>query len=905
MRDPNPQTIYLKDYTVPEYLIHSVALNFTLDDENTLVSSRLTLSRNPASQSRDTSLTLAGENLKLINVNLDDGDLSKAQYLQTQDSLIIHEVPQQQRFVLSIENAINPKANTALEGLYLSNGMLCTQCEAEGFRKITYFLDRPDVMTLFTTTLVGDKDRYPVLLSNGNKIAQGELSDNRHWVTWEDPFNKPCYLFALVAGQLECIADRFTTQSGRDIDLQIFVEKHDIDKCDHAMESLKNAMHWDEQVYGREYDLDLYMIVAVSHFNMGAMENKGLNVFNTKFVLARPDTATDFDYEHIEAVIAHEYFHNWTGNRITCRDWFQLSLKEGFTVFRDQEFTGDRTSKAVKRIEDVNTLRTRQFPEDAGPLAHPIRPDAYIEINNFYTVTVYEKGAEVVRMIRTLVGAEGFRKGSDLYFERHDGQAVTCDDFVSAMEAANAIDLTQFRRWYAQAGTPVLTVRQHYDPSAQTLSLTLSQSCPPTPGQAVKEALHIPVTVGLLNKDGSVALCSLQDYGSDGRGDFSRPGRINPPLQSPKTDEVILQLTQSEQAFIFEGLAEQPVVSILRSFSAPVKLAMERSLEESAFLLSYDSDTFNRWEAGQQLAGQIITGLIADLQNGRDMQVNPIMINAFKQVLEQPWDDLSYFSLLLNLPSETYLAEQMQVVDVEAIHAARECVTLALAEQLQTQFLALYLNNHRDESGKFDAGAIGRRRIKNTCLSYLSKLENKDIHHLSQQQFNTAKNMTDQMAALTVIVNNPHPAKQQCLDSFYRQWQAEALVIDKWFTLQASGSMPDTFATVQALMLHPAFDLKNPNRVRSLIGAFSQSNPLHFHAANGQGYQFLADQIIALNTLNPQIASRMVGALTAWRRYDEGRQALMKAQLERIITTEAISKDVYEVASKSLAQQAQ
>jgi aminopeptidase N len=883
MRDPNPQTIYLKDYTVPEYLIHSVALNFSLDDEDTLVSSQLTLSRNPASRSRDTSLTLTGENLKLIRINLDDGnDLSKDQYLQTQDALIINNVPQQQRFVLTIENAINPKANTALEGLYLSNGMLCTQCEAEGFRKITYFLDRPDVMTLFTTTLVGDKDRYPVLLSNGNKVAQGELPDNRHWVTWEDPFNKPCYLFALVAGQLECIEDRFTTQSGRDIDLQIFVEKHDIDKCDHAMESLKNAMQWDEQVYGREYDLDLYMIVAVGHFNMGAMENKGLNVFNTKFVLARPDTATDADYESIEAVIGHEYFHNWTGNRITCRDWFQLSLKEGFTVFRDQEFTGDRTSKAVKRIEDVNTLRTRQFPEDAGPLAHPIRPDAYIEINNFYTVTVYEKGAEVVRMIRTLVGAENFRKGSDLYFERHDGQAVTCDDFVNAMEAANNIDLTQFRRWYAQAGTPVLTVQQHYDPSAQTLTLTISQSCPPTPGQAVKEPLHIPVTMGLLNKDGSVAPCKLQGNGL-------------------ALDEVILHVTEPEQRFIFESLAEQPVVSILRSFSAPVKLVMERTPEELAFLLSHDSDTFNRWEAGQQLAGQIISGLIADLQNGREMQLNPIMVSAFKQVLEQPWQDLSYFSLLLSLPSEAYLAEQMAVVDVEAIHAAREFVMLTLSEQLQTQFQALYKNNHKDESGKFDAGAIGRRRIKNTCLSYLAKLENTHIHQLSQQQFNTARNMTDQMAALTVIVNNPHPARQQCLDSFYRQWQAEALVIDKWFALQASSSMPDTFATVQALMQHPAFDLKNPNRVRSLIGAFSQANPLHFHAANGQGYQFLSDRIIALNTLNPQVASRMIGALTTWRRYDETRQGLMKAQLERIMTTEAISKDVYEVASKSLA----
>jgi aminopeptidase N len=883
MRDANPQTIYLKDYTVPDYLIHSVALNFSLDDENTLVSSRLTLSRNPASQSKDSALTLSGENLKLIRIALDDGDdLSQNHYLQTQDTLVIHDVPQQQRFVLTIENAINPKANTALEGLYLSNGLLCTQCEAEGFRKITYFLDRPDVMTLFTTTLTGDKDRYPVLLSNGNKIAQGELPDNRHWVTWEDPFHKPCYLFALVAGQLERIEDNFTTQSGRTIDLQIFVEKHDIDKCSHAMQSLKNAMKWDEQVYGREYDLDLYMIVAVSHFNMGAMENKGLNVFNTKFVLARPDTATDSDYEHIEGVIAHEYFHNWTGNRITCRDWFQLSLKEGFTVFRDQEFTGDRTSKAVKRIEDVIALRTRQFAEDAGPLAHPIRPDAYIEINNFYTLTVYEKGAEVVRMIHTLLGADGFRKGSDLYFERHDGQAVTCDDFVSAMEAANGVDLTQFRRWYAQAGTPVLTVKQHYDAATQTLTLSLSQSCPPTPGQAVKEPLHIPVTVGLLNKDGSALPCNAQ-------GDH----------------QVILQLTEAEQAFTFDRLSEQPVFSILRGFSAPVKLVMERSLDELAFLLSHDSDTFNRWEAGQQLAGQVIAGLITDVQNGRALQLNPIMIHAFKQVLEQAWADLSYFSLLLTLPSETYLAEQMPVVDVDAIHAAREFVIQTLAEQLQSQFQHLYREHHKDESGHFDAGAIGRRRIKNTCLSYLGKLENKDIQQLAQQQFNSAKNMTDQMTALAVIVNNPHPAKQHCLDSFYRQWRDEALVIDKWFALQAANSMPDTFATVQALMQHPAFDLKNPNRVRSLIGAFSQANPLHFHAANGQGYRFLADQIIALNILNPQIASRMVGALTSWRRYDEGRQALIKAQLERIINTEAISKDVYEVASKSLANPTQ
>ena len=868
----NPQTTYLKNYTVPEYLIDSVALNFTLDDDNTQVTSRMVMARNPLSASFTTSLTLNGENLTLLRVVLnDDTELTEADYSLTADALIIHNLPQQHSFVLTIENTINPKANTALEGLYLSNGMLCTQCEAEGFRKITYFFDRPDVMTRFTTTLVGDKDRYPVLLSNGNNIHHGDLEHNRHFVTWEDPFNKPCYLFALVAGQLECVADTFTTMSGRTVALEIFVEPHDKDKCGHAIQSLKNAMLWDEQVYGREYDLDLYMIVAVSHFNMGAMENKGLNVFNTKFVLARPDTATDFDYEHIEGVIGHEYFHNWSGNRVTCRDWFQLSLKEGFTVFRDQEFTADRTSKGVKRIEDVNMLRTRQFAEDAGPLAHPIRPEAYIEINNFYTLTVYEKGAEVVRMIRTLVGVEGFRKGSDLYFDRHDGQAVTCEDFVKAMEDANGVDLTQFRRWYEQAGTPVLTVSQHYDAAAETLALIIKQHCPPTPNQAVKPPLHIPVTVGLLNPDGTAA-----------------------------TDEVILQLTEAEQVFTFTELKQPPVVSILRGFSAPVKLVMERSLEELAFLLSYDSDEFNRWEAGQELAGNIILGLVDDLQNNRPLQVNPIIVTAFKQVLAYDWDDLAYFSLLLSLPSETYLAEQMRVIDVIGIHQARELVLRTLAEQLQAEFKAIYTANHRDESGNFDAGAIGRRRIKNICLAYLSKLEQPDIQQCASAQFADADNMTDQIAALSVIVNSAHPEKPACLASFYQQWQTEALVVDKWFALQASSSAPDTFATVQALMEHPAFDLKNPNRVRSVIGAFSQANPVHFHAINGQGYAFLADQIIALNTLNPQVASRMVAALTSWRRFDSARQELMKAQLERIMHTPAISKDVYEVASKSL-----
>ena len=881
MRDANPQTIYLKDYTVPEYLIETVELNFILDQEKTRVVSKLTLLRNPQSQSKDKTLVLQGEGLELVSVAIDGQALNETQYQQSNTALYIDDVPQTQAFIVAIENTINPEANTALEGLYLSSTMLCTQCEAEGFRKITYFLDRPDVMSRFKTTLVGDKDKYPVLLSNGNKVAEGELTNNRHWVTWEDPFKKPCYLFALVAGQLECIEDSYTTMSGRDILLQIFVEQHDIDKCDHAMQSLKNSMRWDEQTYGREYDLDLYMIVAVGHFNMGAMENKGLNVFNTKFVLARPDTATDSDYEHIEGVIGHEYFHNWTGNRITCRDWFQLSLKEGFTVFRDQEFTGDQTSKAVKRIEDVKLLRTRQFLEDAGPLSHPIRPDSYIEINNFYTLTVYEKGAEVVRMIRTLLGDEGFRKGSDLYFQRHDGQAVTCDDFVCAMEAANDCDLEQFRFWYSQAGTPVLEVVEEYNQENRTYSLTLKQSCAPTPGQQVKEPLHIPVKLGLLAADGSVAKICIK-------------GSIS-------CDEITIELKEQQQTFIFEQLDEKPVVSLLRGFSAPVNVKMEQSLEQLAFLLSYDTDTFNRWEAGQKMSCKIIFGLIDDFRQGRQMQLNPLLVEAYKSVMQQPWDDLSYFSLLLSLPEENYLAGQMDIIDVDAIHQAREFVKRTLAEQLKEQFLDLYQQYHKEESGQFDAGAIGRRRIKNSCLSYLTKLETNEAYQLADKQFEAAGNMTDQMAALSVIVESGNPARHTCLQSFYKQWQNEALVIDKWFALQACSSAEDTFSTVQKLMHHSAFELTTPNRVRSLIGVFSQANQLHFHAANGQGYQFLADQVIALNSLNPQVASRMVAAFTQWKRFDKNRQALMKAALERIINSPDISKDVYEVASKSLS----
>lgn len=884
MQNINLNPIYRKDYQVPPFLIQQVELIFKLDAQHTHVTAHLTLQRNLANQNKSDDLILTGENLTLLSVSVDGEKMGENAYQLSFDSLTIPMPLQEKTVVITLENIVNPTANTALEGLYLSNGMLCTQCEAQGFRKITYFLDRPDVMTRFTTTLIADKDLYPKLLSNGNKIGAGELENNQHWVTWEDPFAKPCYLFALVAGKLDVVEDFFTTLSGRKVTLQIFVEAHDKDKCTHAMQSLKRAMTWDEKVYGREYDLDLYMIVAVGHFNMGAMENKGLNIFNTKFVLARPDTATDSDYEDIEAVIAHEYFHNWTGNRITCRDWFQLSLKEGFTVFRDQEFTADYTSHGVKRIEDVILLRTRQFAEDAGPLAHPIRPDAYIEINNFYTLTVYEKGAEVVRMIHTLVGAVGFRKGSDLYFDRHDGQAVTCDDFVQAMEDANNIDLTQFREWYSQAGTPIVHVVQTYNEVEQNLTLTLSQYNPATSGQMEKPPLHIPVKIGLLNPDGTVALCYLPETHNGCEGDT----------------EVVLELTQAQQSFVLCALAEQPIVSVLRGFSAPVKIVMAQNLEELAFLLSYDSDLFNRWEAGQKLASTLILELIADIQANRPLKLNPILLTAFEKILAQTWEDLSYLALLLTLPAENYLAEQMTIIDVNAIHHAREKVIYSIATQFQTKFKAIYTENNRDESGVFDNGAIGRRRIKNICLGYLSKLEQSEIQALSFAQFSHAKNMTDQIAALGVIVNTNHPEKQSALNSFYQQWQHEALVIDKWFTLQACSIMPNTFVVVQDLITHPAFDFKNPNRVRSLIGAFSQNNQLHYHAENGEGYAFLADQVIALNSLNPQVASRMMSALTSWRHFDEQRQQLIKNQLQRIMQTSDISPDVYEIASKSL-----
>jgi aminopeptidase N len=884
MREATPKTTYLKDYTPPDYLIDRIELTFELDEDATRVASRLHVRKNPLGADENAPLVLDGEGQILKSLRLDAAPLADDHYVLTPESLIISRVPPSGVFVLEIESEINPRANTALEGLYLSDGMLCTQCEAQGFRKLTYFLDRPDVMARYTTTLIGDRTRFPVLLSNGNPVDQGLFDDDRHWVKWEDPFPKPCYLFAVVAGRLECIEDRYRTHSGREVTLRIYAEAHDLDKCEHAMRSLTQAMRWDERNYGREYDLDLYMIVAVSHFNMGAMENKGLNLFNTKYVLARPDTATDADYEHIQSVIAHEYFHNWTGNRITCRDWFQLSLKEGLTVFRDQEFTADHVSRAVKRIEDVNLLRTRQFAEDAGPLAHAVRPESYIEINNFYTLTVYEKGAEVVRMLRTLLGPEGFRAGCDLYFARHDGQAVTCDDFVQAMADANDLDLTQFRRWYTQAGTPELFVVGEYDAAEGSLNLTVKQHCPATPGQAAKDPMHIPLELGLLAPDGRDFPLRLE--GEDRPAGTSR----------------VLHITAPQQRFRFVDLPEKPVISALRGFSAPVRLHIHHSYEELAFLLAHDSDPFNRWDAAQTLASRIVLNLVEQLIEGeRPKQVDPHLLQAYRIVLTHHWDDLSYLALLMTLPSEDYISALMKVIDPDAVHSARQMVKRELARELAMELKTLYAAHHGDEPNRYDARAVGRRKLKNVCLGFLTELDNEETHSLCLEQFRRARNMTDQIAALGCIVNSGHPLRAACLEDFYRQWKDEALVIDKWFALQATCHLHGALESVRQLLRHPAFDLKSPNRVRSLIGAFCQSNPVNFHAADGGGYRFLGDHVIALNGINPQIASRMISPLTQWRRYDEGRQRLMREQLRRITETAHVSKDVYEVASKSLA----
>ncbi|AIB13645.1 aminopeptidase N (plasmid) [Azospirillum argentinense] len=876
-----PKAIRLQDYRPPAHLIDTVDLFFDLGEEVTTVRAQLGLRRNPACDGAAAlPLTLDGQRLELMSVALNGQPLGDADYTVTPDHLTVHSVPE--TFTLETVVRIKPQENTALEGLYKSSGNFCTQCEAEGFRKITYFADRPDVMARYTTTITADKARYPVLLSNGNLMESGDLPDGRHRAVWEDPFPKPCYLFALVAGTLVHQEDRFRTASGRDVTLRIYVEPGNEDKVDHAMRSLIKSMRWDEEVFGLEYDLDIFNIVAVGDFNMGAMENKSLNVFNTKYILAKPETATDQDFLGIEAVVAHEYFHNWTGNRVTCRDWFQLSLKEGLTVFRDQEFSSDMNSRAVKRIADVQRLRTVQFPEDSGAMAHPVRPDSYVEINNFYTPTVYDKGSEVIRMYHTLLGPQGFRKGMDLYFQRHDGQAVTCDDFAAAMSDATGVDLTQFKRWYRQAGTPELDVTGAYDEAAKTYRLTVKQTVPPTPGQPVKEPMHIPLVMGLLGPDGA-----------------DLPLRLTGEAEPAGTSRT-LHITEAEQTFTFVDVPARPVPSLLRGFSAPVKLRADLTDGDLTFLMANDSDAFNRWEAGQTLATRLLLSLVADRQAGRELALPRSFIDAVGAVLKDADQDPAFAAQALVLPTESYLGTQMEVIDPDAIHAVREFARRRLAEALRPGWLDTHRRNAGNEPFSVDAAAIGRRALKNLCLAYLMALEDEEALGLCLGQYHGAQAMTDVMAALQFLSNSNAPERDEAIASFYERWKGEALVVDKWFGVQATSHRPDALERVTALLAHPAFEIRNPNKVYALIGGFAGGNPVRFHDTSGAGYRFLADQVLRLDPMNPQVAARMVGPFSRLRRYDATRRALMKAELERIVATPGLSPDVFEVASKSL-----
>ena len=827
-------------------------------------------------------LVLYGEKLELVKVSIDGDEIDSGRMVVTDKELQIIDVPDS--FELEIVTVINPEANTSLSGLYLSSSIFCTQCEAEGFRRITYYPDRPDVLARFSTRIEADQKKFPVLLSNGNLEEEGTLEDGFHFAQWRDPFPKPSYLFALVGGDLVAEKDKFVTRSGRQVDLFIYTEPRNQGTCAHAMKSLIKSMKWDEEVFGLEYDLDRFMIVAVDDFNMGAMENKGLNIFNSKYVLALPETATDQDFLNIEGVIAHEYFHNWTGNRVTCRDWFQLSLKEGLTVFRDQEFSSDMNSRAVQRIKDVRILRQYQFREDEGPMAHPVRPDTYMEINNFYTVTVYNKGAEVVRMIHTLIGAENFRKGMDLYFERHDGQAVTCDDFVAAMADASGRDFSQFKRWYSQAGTPVVQMNQSWNESGE-LSLTLRQYTPETPGQTEKLPFHIPVLIGFMDSQGADMVEALDS------------------VYEKRGESLLLELTEDEQTFTFVGLPERPTVSLLRLFSAPVKVNYDRDVQDTTLQMAADSDLFNRWDASFMLSQSIITGLVSQEETIHEMVIDPTYVEAAKSLLTSDAGDDALTALALQLPEEAYLALSLDQVDPDRLHRVRTLVKQELSGQLKDEFLRMYeLKNDRSDYS-ISPEAIGARSLKNVCLDYLlsTPLADEEMIAMVKDQYYQATNMTDQIGALAVISHLDNGARDELFGHFENRWRAQPLVMDKWFSMQALSSAGDTFDRVTELLNHPSFSIKNPNKVRALVGAFCQ-NHVHFHHLSGRGYDFLVDIILKLDDLNPQIAARMANPLISWKRYEKKRQELMVGSLERLRDKKDLSRDVYEIVNRGLME---
>jgi len=875
-------TTYLKDYKPPAYLVDSVRLRIELDPARTRVHSQLILRRNPdADDAPNAPLVLNGRDLDLESVSLDGRmlDLSSECHVES-ECLRIEQLPDE--CSLEITTATNPEDNTCLEGLYVSGGMLCTQCEAEGFRRITYYPDRPDVLARFQTTLVADAARFPVLLSNGNRVDDGELEDGRHWATFDDPFPKPCYLFALVAGDLECIEGQHQTPSGRNISLRLYAEQHNIDKCTHAMDSLETAMAWDEEINGLECDLDEYIIVATDHFNMGAMENKGLNIFNARYVVADAATATDRDFAAIEAVVGHEYFHNWTGNRVTCRDWFQLSLKEGLTVFREQEFSAAIGSPAVKRIQDVRFLRNHQFPEDAGPMAHPVRPDAYVEISNFYTTTIYNKGAEVIRMLHTLLGEDGFGEGLSLYLQRHDGSAATTDDFVAAMEDAGEVDLRQFRRWYSQAGTPVVEISGSYDADSRRFTLTAEQSCPATPGQDSKQPFHIPLAIGLLDQQGD-----------------DLPLRLSGETAAEISTTRVLELNGAQQRFEFEDVPCPPVPSLFRGYSAPVIIHSQLADDALAFQLANDSDPFCRWEAGHQLATRILLSLVNDISEGRSPDNPPdTFVNALRAVLTDPALDPALAAEILTLPSEGYLAQQREPIPVDAIHQARRRLREDLAGPLKDDLLGAYTNNTITEGYEFGGEQMAKRSLRNVCLDLLMTLDHADMTRLCMQQFSGANNMTDKLAALQSLSNSDCGERQSALENFFREWRNDPLVLDKWFAIQAMSQLPGTLDTVKRLTRHPAFDIANPNRYRALVGSFCHGNPAAFHAVDASGYRFLSTQVIDVDQRNPQMAARLLGAFSRWRSYDEQRRTAMRAELDRIGNTPGLSRDSYDVATR-------
>jgi aminopeptidase N len=876
--EKKPVEKFLKDYKKPDYLFDTVDLEFDLDPETTRVKS--TIKVNGDYDGEGKPLRLDGDELELVSIAIDGRRLKKDEYSVDDEGLTIKNPPKD--FTLTIENDIHPEKNTTLEGLYTSGGNFCTQCEPEGFRRITYYQDHPDVMAKFSTLIRCDKEKFPKMLSNGNPVAEGELEDGRSFVKWEDPFPKPSYLYALVAGDLAEVRDKFVTMSGKEVDLGIFVEKGKENQTAFAMESIKNSMKWDEEKWGREYDLGIFNVVAVSDFNQGAMENKGLNIFNDKYVLADAKTATDADYEGVEGVIGHEYFHNWSGDRVTVQNWFNLTLKEGLTVFRDQDFSADMRDRNVKRIKDVQGLRGAQFVEDAGPLAHPIKPKSYVEMNNFYTSTVYEKGSEIIGMVKKFMGEKTFRKATDYYFDKNDGKAVSTKEWLSAMEKVSGLDLKQFENWYDQAGTPKVEAIGKYDEKTKTYELTLKQSTRATPETKVKKPFMMPMEVGLLDSKGNDIPLTLE--GEKGEATSSK----------------VLTFNKEVQTFKFENVTEAPVLSINRDFSAPVNMEVNYSKKERAHLMAHDSDGFNRWDAGQQFAVSVMKSMIKDIQAGKEPKVDETYLKAFGEIIKDGDIKKAFKAEMLNVPSDKYMAQQMDVVDVEAIAKARKALTSKIAETYKNDFLELLSENQTDKAFEPTAEQSGQRALKNTAIAYLAKVEDKEVQKLVNKEYDEAKNMTDTMASLSAISSNNLEGKQEALDKFYGEYKNEALVVNKWLSLQArDGSVED----VKKLMEHEGFDIKNPNKVRALIAGFSSNNQTEFHKKDGSGYEFLAEQVKVLDDINPMVAAKMLTPLGQWRNFDKDRQEMMKGALKDILRKPGLKKNAFELASKSLGEE--